>query len=109
VDLINQVFSLKDSHLPKNDSISINKEQISTEKEESMAKNPLSFGQLIQVLNEPFEKLIRSDRMDKLRQELRDVYTMKLNTILLCIFILADLILFFMLKKKYGRAGRYGR
>ena len=54
--LINQVFSLKDSHLPKNDSISINKEQISTEKEESMAKNHLSFGQLIQVLNEPFEK-----------------------------------------------------
>lgn len=63
--------------MAKNEGTSIKKELFSAEKEEKIQKDQLSFEQLIQVLNEPFEKLTRSDRMDKLRHELRDVYTMK--------------------------------
>ena len=63
--------------MPKNEITSIKKEQLTLEKEEKMGKEQHSFEQSIQVLNEPFEKLTRSDRMEKFRRELRDVYTMK--------------------------------
>jgi len=50
---------------------------LTAEKEDKLVKDQFSFEQLIQVLSEPFEKLSHSDRMEKLKHELRDVYSMK--------------------------------